>query len=140
MLKREITYDDYNGNTVTESFYFNLSKPELIEMEVEYKDGLAALIQSVINAKDNKTLISLMKDLILRCYGQKSADGKRFIKSAELRVEFSQSAAYEVLFMDLATNDKAASIFITGVLPKDMTTDVEKMMAVVPPITSVPTT
>lgn len=140
MLKRDITYEDYNGNTVTEAFYFNLSKPELVEMEVEYPQGLSALIQSVMDAKDNKTLISLMKDLILRCYGQKSVDGKRFVKSAELRVEFSQTAAYEVLFMDLATNDSSAATFIKGILPRDMVADVDKMTAVVSPITSVPTT
>lgn len=140
MLKKVINYEDYNGNKVSEAFYFNLSKPELIEMEVEYPEGLATLIKNVIDAEDHKTLVKLMKDLILKSYGQKSADGKRFIKSDEIREEFSQTAAYAVLFMELAQNDNAAVVFIRGVLPNDMHVDIDQKGAEVTPIAVVPPT
>ena len=120
MLKRNVTYEDFNGNTVTDTFYFNLSKAELVELEFNYKEGFAATIESIVKAEDNKTLINIFKDLILKAYGQKSDDGKRFIKSDELREEFSQTAAYSELFMELAVDDKAASDFIAGIVPKDM--------------------
>lgn len=128
MLKREITYEDFNGNQVTDLYYFNLSKPELIEMEVEHKGGFGAMMKTVIDSKDHKTLIKTFKDIVLMSYGVKSDDGKRFIKTDELRLEFSQTAAFDVLFMELATNDAAAAIFIKGVMPKDMAAEVEKAM------------
>jgi hypothetical protein len=120
MLKRNVTYEDFNGNTVTDTFYFNLSKAELVELEYNYENGFAATIESIVKAEDNKTLITIFKDLILKAYGQKSDDGKRFIKNDELREEFSQTAAYSELFMELAVDDKAASDFIAGIVPKDM--------------------
>lgn len=126
MLKRNITYEDFNGKTITETFYFNLSKAELVEMEYNYKNGFAAEIEAISKAEDNKSLIAIFKDLILRAYGEKSEDGKRFVKNDELREQFSQTAAYSELFMELATNDKAASDFISGIIPKDMSEAVEE--------------
>lgn len=120
MLKRNVTYEDFNGNTVTDTFYFNLSKAELVELEYNYKDGFGTMIENIIKAEDNKSLINIFKDLILKAYGQKSEDGKRFIKNDELREEFSQTAAYSELFMELAVDDKAANEFISGIIPKDM--------------------
>jgi hypothetical protein len=120
MLKREIAYEDFNGNQVTDIFYFNISKPELIELEVEYDQGFGAMIQGIIDAKDNKSLIKRFKEIVLMAYGQKSEDGKRFVKSDKLREEFAQTAAYGALFMELATNDNAAVTFLKSVLPKDM--------------------
>jgi hypothetical protein len=124
MLKRNVTYEDFNGNEVTDTFYFNLSKAELVEFEYKYENGFAATIESIVEAKDNKTLISIFKDLILEAYGQKSEDGKRFIKNDKLREEFAQTAAYSELFMELAINDKAASDFISGIVPKDMSASI----------------
>jgi hypothetical protein len=120
MLKREITYEDYNGETVTETFYFNLAKSEIIELEVGYKGGLEETIKRIIAAEDNQKLIAEFKKLVLLAYGVKSEDGKRFIKSDALREEFSQTAAYDALFMELATDDGAAATFVTGIIPKDL--------------------
>lgn len=121
MLKRTIKYEDFNGVEVVEDFYFNLSKSELIEMEAEYQGGLSDTLNRIIEAKDNKTLIAEFKKLVLNSYGQKSVDGKRFMKSDALREEFSQTPAYDVLFMELASNEGAAGDFIQGIMPKDMT-------------------
>lgn len=125
MLKRNITYEDFNGNKATDVFYFNISKQELIKMEVEYPQGFGAMIEAIIEAKDHKTLIKKFEELILLAYGEKSEDGKRFIKTDKLREEFSQTAAYNALFLELATDDKAAVTFLKGVLPKDLTSDSE---------------
>lgn len=123
MLKREVEYEDFNGNKVSETFYFNLSKPELIEMEVQFEGGFGNLIQRIVEEKDSKELVKHFKAIILMSYGQKTPDGKRFVKSDELRKEFEQSAAYEVLFMDLATNDDSAAKFMRGILPTDIAQD-----------------
>lgn len=126
MLKRSITYTNFNDEEITEEFYFNLSKAELIEMEVDKKEGLGEYLQKIIKAEDRKELIQMFKEIVLKAYGEKSEDGKRFIKNDEMREAFSQTAAYQELFMELATNDKAATIFIKAIMPKDMTEAVEK--------------
>lgn len=120
MLKKTITYTDYDGRERTEDFYFNLNKAELTEMELSVKGGLAAMINKIISAEDNPTLIKIFKDLILKAYGEKSLDGKRFIKSQELRDSFQQCEAYSVLFMELATDADAASNFIRGLVPESI--------------------
>lgn len=133
MLKREITYEDFNGDQVTEVFYFNISKPELVELEVEYEGGFGKMIQNVIEAKNNKELIRHFKQIILLAYGQKSEDGKRFIKSEKMREEFTQTAAYNMLFMELATDENSAAMFLQGVLPRDMSADLAKAVAEISP-------
>lgn len=128
MLKRDITYEDFEGNTLTETFYFNVSKPELIELEVEVAGGFSEWMQRIIKAEDYQTIIKEFKRFVLFAYGQKSEDGKRFIKSDQLREEFSQTNAYNVLFMELAQDDGAAADFVLGVMPKDMAPDIQQQM------------
>lgn len=126
MHKREITYENFNDETVTETFYFNLSKPELIELEVEYKEGFTSWIQSVVKAEDNKTILEQFKRIILLAYGEKSADGRSFLKSDELREQFSHTAAFQSLFLDLCTDASVAAEFLIAALPKDMRDEVAK--------------
>lgn len=120
MRKETITYTDYNGVERTEDFYFNLNKAELMEMEMGTHGGYAEMIQSVIAANDQPSLIKIFKDLILKTHGIKSPDGKRFIKNDEIRRDFEGTEAYSVLFMKLATDADAASKFVNGVVPADM--------------------
>ena len=120
MLKRTITYADYNGNERTEDFYFNLSKAEIMEMEMSTSGGLAEMIQRIVAAQDAPAIISIFKKLVLKAYGEKSPDGKRFVKSDEIAAAFSQTEAYSQLFMELATNADAAAAFINGVVPADV--------------------
>lgn len=119
MFKKTITYKDYNDEERTEDFYFNLSRAEVTEMELSTEGGLGATIERITKAKDVPAIVGIFKDLILRSYGQKSPDGKRFIKSKALSEEFSQTEAYSALFMELATDSNAASAFINGILPTD---------------------
>lgn len=117
MLKKTITYTDYDGNKRTEDFYFNLSKAEVTEMELSVDGGLVKMLQKIMADKDGKRIIENFKGLILRAYGEKSPDGKRFIKTQELRDAFSQTEAYSDLFMELSINADAAAEFVNGIVP-----------------------
>lgn len=119
MLKKTVTYTDYNGNERTEDCYFNLSKAELAEMELSTTGGLGQMMEDIIKAQDTPRIISVFKELVLKAYGVKSADGRRFIKSKEISTEFSQTEAYSEIFMELATNADAATEFVNGVMPAE---------------------
>lgn len=129
MLKRIINFEDFDGKPDSVEAYFHLSKAELVEYEVEFKEGLAAAIQRIINANDRKEMIAEFKRIILMSYGVRSDDGKRFVKSEELRNAFQQTPAYSALFMELATEDGKAAEFINGVLPADMVAQAQQMQA-----------
>lgn len=118
MLKKTITFTDYEGAERTETFYFNISKAEVTEMQYSTAGGYIAMLQKIVDTQDQPKLIEIFKDLILKAYGEKSPDGKRFIKSEELSTAFSQTEAYVELFMELSTSDQAAAEFVTGVFPK----------------------
>lgn len=120
MLKKTITYTDYNGVERKEDFYFNLSKAEIMEMEMSTAGGLAEMIQRIVDTKDNVAIIKIFKDLVLKAYGEKSADGRRFIKSKELSEAFSQTEAYSIIFMELAMDADAAAKFVNGIVPVDV--------------------
>jgi hypothetical protein len=126
MLKRDISYEDFDGEKVTSTFYFNLSKSEIIELEVGYKEGLQETLTRIVKTNDRKRLIEEFKKIILLSYGERSEDGKRFVKNDELREAFSQTAAYDALFIELATDDEAAAVFIRGVIPKDFAQEIDK--------------
>lgn len=120
MIKKTITYTDYNGVERTENFYFNLSKAEVMEMEMGAEGGMAASIQKIVDAKDAPAIIRVFKDLVLKAYGIKSDDGRRFMKSKEISEAFAQTEAYSQIFMELATDTDAASKFINGIVPADL--------------------
>ena len=120
MLKKTITYTDYNGVERTEDQYFNLSKAEIMEMEMSTAGGFAEMVQGIVKAQDAPAIMKIFKDIILKSYGEKSPDGKRFIKSKELSDEFSQTEAYSDLFMELCTNAEASAAFINGIIPADV--------------------
>ena len=118
MLKLTKTYTDYNGVSRTEDFYFNLSESEIMEMELGTTGGFAEMVQGIVAAQDAPAIIKIFKQIILKAYGEKSADGKRFVKSEAISEAFAQTEAYNQLFMELATDDKKAADFINGIVPK----------------------
>lgn len=117
MLKKTITYTDYDGNERTEDFYFNLSKGEITEMEMSAEGGLTKMIEKIVAVKDSKKMFELFKEIIVKSYGEKSPDGRRFIKNAELREAFLQTEAYSELLMELGTDADALTEFINGIVP-----------------------
>ena len=133
MLKKTITYTDYNDVKRTEDFYFNLSKAELMEMEMSTSGGLAEMIQKIVAAQDTPSIIKIFKELILKAYGEKSSDGKRIVKSEEISNAFAQTEAFSDLFMELATDADAASAFVNGIIPADMANRVAANSAAIKP-------
>ena len=120
MLKKLIKYVDYDGRERSENFYFYMSKAELMEMELGTVGGMQNLIQLIIDKQDIPKIMEAFKTIILKAYGEKSADGRRFIKSKELSEAFSQTEAYSNLYMELITNAEAAAAFINGIVPEDV--------------------
>lgn len=121
MLVKSITYTDYKGNKHTEDFYFNLSESEVVEMEYGIKDHLSTYLQRIAKTNDEVELLKFFKSFVLKCYGEISPDGKRFMKKeGELAKEFAETEAYTSLFMELAKDSKAAADFVNGVLPSSI--------------------
>lgn len=124
MIAKTVKYQDFNGNDCEDKFYFNLTKAELTEMELGIEGGLAEHIKKVVDANNGEEIINVFKKLILKSYGVKSEDGKRFRKTNDngvpLSIEFSETPAYSALFMELATDDKAAAEFVNGIVPSDL--------------------
>lgn len=118
MFTKTITYVDYDGNTRTEDYLFNLSKAEIIRMEFSEVGGMEKMIKKIIAEQDSKKLMDLFETIILKAYGEKSADGKRFIKSEELSTNFQQTEAYSELLVELLTNEAAATEFINKIIPQ----------------------
>jgi hypothetical protein len=126
MFKKTINYEDFNGQPIKEDFYFNLTKAEIMEMQLEKTGGLTEYIQRIVDSKDVPQLVKLFKELILKSYGVKSDDGKRFIKTKEVVEAFTQTNAYSEFYMELATNADAASAFVNGIIPADLAEEVKK--------------
>lgn len=120
MYKIHEKYTDFNGTEREEDFYFNLMKSEIMELELGEVGGLSAMLRQVIATQDVPKIMSIFKKLVLQAYGEKSADGKRFVKNPELTEAFSQTEAYSQIFMRLATDSKAATEFVNHVVPSDL--------------------
>ena len=117
MLKKNITYTDFEGVERKEDHYFHFSDSEIMEMENSVAGGLANKLTRIIEAQDAPEIMKNFKEIILKAYGIKSADGKRFEKSEEISTAFSQTGAYDKLFMELVTDAKAAADFINAIIP-----------------------
>lgn len=117
MIKWKIKYVDYNGDEQEEDFYFNLNKAEIMEMDLNANGAYSEYLQRIVDQRDGKKIAEEFKKLILKSYGEKSPDGRRFVKSEEKSNEFMQTEAYSELYIQLATEPGAAEKFITGVLP-----------------------
>jgi hypothetical protein len=129
MIKKTVTYNDLNGNERTETFYFHFYESEILEMEMSVDGGFAERIQRIIDAKDQPSLIRVIKKFVLDAYGVKSDDGKQFIKNDAVRAAFVQCPAYSKIFMELVLDDTAAADFVKGVVPAELTSRVEALPA-----------
>lgn len=127
MLKKTITYEDFDGNKRTEDFYFNLTKAELMEMELGVSGGVTKLLEKIVAEQDHVKLIEHFKTFIIKAYGEKSLDGRKFMKSQEITDNFVQTNAYSELFMELSTNPKAAADFVNGIIPQEVTDQAAQM-------------
>lgn len=136
MIKKTVSYDGFDGETVTEDLYFHFNKAELMELEVETERGFSKKLQAVAEAKDVREVLAVFKDIVVRAYGVRSEDGKRFIKTERAREEFDGSEAYSEVLFDLLSDPASAARFVGGLMPSDLlekakvesNLDIEKMI------------
>ena len=126
MLKKTVTYIDFNDVERTEDFYFNLTEAEITDMNLDENGGLAEKLQKIVDSKDVKTIKDYFKWIVLKAYGEKSEDGRRFMKSEEITKAFEETQAYSDIWMELATNDSAAAEFVNGIMPRSFNEKVNK--------------
>lgn len=129
MIKKTITYHGFDDTEYTEDFWFGLTKGDLIEMEVATPGGMQEYIKQIGQTQDVHAVLEMFKTLILKSYGKKSPDGKRFIRSKEISEEFAQTDAYDVLLMEIFSDENAAAKFVSGILPQDIAVQVAQQQA-----------
>lgn len=129
MIKKTVTYKDLNGKERTETFYFHYFESEIMDMELSEEGGFAERIQRIIDAKDQASLLKVIKKFVLDAYGEKSDDGRRFNKNKEIRDAFMQSPAFSKIYMELLTDDKVAAEFVNKVVPEDLDTTLAEIAA-----------
>lgn len=125
MLKKTITFNDLDGNPVTEDFYFNLTKAEIAELELSHKNGYSEYLKSVISTNDGGLIIATFKDLVTRSVGRRSEDGRRFIKNQQITDEFLQSEAYSEMFLTLVTDANEGAAFVKAIMPVDIVAQID---------------
>ena len=128
MLKKTVTYTDYNGVERTEAFYFHYNEAEILDMEMSTEGGFAERIQKIIDAKDQISLMQVIKKFVIDAYVVKSEDGKRFIKNDAVRTEFLESPAYSQIWMELVMDDEIAADFINNVIPSGIKEKLEGLI------------
>ena len=129
MIKKTVTYTDYNGVERTESFYFHFSEAEILDMEMSTEGGFAERVRRIVDAKQQTELLKVIKQFVYDAYGVKSDDGKRFIKNDEVKTAFIESPAYSKIFMEMLGDDKIAAEFVNGVVPANMKDELAKIAA-----------
>ena len=135
MFKKTMTYTDWNGVERTEDVYFNLSKAEILEMQLTTEGGFDNMLERMIKAKDTIALVKLYKQLILKAYGKKSEDGRRFEKSEEITREFVESPLFSDIYMELTLDDEKAQEFVRGIMPADLSRQVDEALKQTPELT-----
>lgn len=130
MMKKTVTYTDYNGVEKTETFYFGLTESELVKMQMSEYGQMQDRLRNISSSKDAAKIMDQFADLLRLSYGVKTPDG-RFVKKRNgelLFDEFESSAAYDAIFMELCTSTDAVVEFAKGILPDNMKAEAEKAM------------
>lgn len=120
MIKKTVTYHDYNGVQRTEDFYFDLSEDKIVEMAVSKDGGIEAFIKRILQTRDQQEIVRMFREYLRLTYGEKSDDGKYFVQNDEVFEKFKSTRAYEKIFMELAFNADAAAEFINKTIPGDL--------------------
>lgn len=126
MYAKTIEYENYNGDMIKENFYFNLTKSEMAILEAKTPGGWSAYMQSIMDRKDAPAIMEMFEKLLRASYGVKSADGRNFRKSDAIFEDFESCPAYDIMVLDLLTNEEFAKEFIFGIMPKDLVEQAKK--------------
>lgn len=126
MITKKITYEDFNGNIVTEEVQFHLTKSELLKMQLSEQGGMISVLEKMLAEHDTPKLVKYFDSFIVASYGKKSEDGKRFIKTKELTDAFTQGLAYDQLIIELLQDADNAAEFLKGILPKELSAQVNE--------------
>jgi hypothetical protein len=137
MLKKTITYTDFNDEEITEDLYFHLTKIDIVDLELAHTGGMEEWMKRVTKAEDGNSIFQEFKKIILASYGKRSEDGKRFVKNAEIREEFESSKAFEALAMDILTDTDKAIDFFKGIVPADVAEEAAKLELSPTPVAAV---
>lgn len=124
MLTKTFTFTDFNGEERTEQHQFNLTKTEIAKLELGTTGGLSEMIRRIIESKDTPEIIKIFEDIVLKSYGEKSADGRQFIKDEEKTKAFMQTPAYDQLFLELIGDANKAAQFIVGIVPNEIAKEI----------------
>lgn len=127
MIKKTVTYKNFNDVEVTEDCYFNYTESQLADLEMSVGGGLSATLRSLSAAQNETELYKFFRQLILGAYGIKSADGRKFMKSKEISEDFEQTAAYNAIFMELVTNTDKAIEFVNNLIPESLKEKMSKV-------------
>lgn len=129
MIQRTLTYTDYNGETRTENFYFNLTAAEITRLNFQKKGGLKGIIEKIIKTDDTGRMFALFEEIIQLAYGERSEDGRQFVKSRELSRAFSQTPAYSDLIIGFITDPDMATDFLNELIPADLANGADREKA-----------
>lgn len=120
MYRTDVTYENFDGEQVTETCYFNLTKAEMLQLQLQYPEGYQVYLQRLVDDNNRKAMIDEFKHILSMSYGERSADGRKFVKSEEISNAFMASEAYSELFIKLISEEGYAEKFMSAVMPKDI--------------------
>lgn len=134
MLKKPITYTDFNNETVTEDFYFNLTSAELARLELGKLNlstggGMKKYLEDAISSGEGQRILDAFELFIDASYGVRSPDGKKFYKADQYLTDFRASGAYDALFMQMVTDAESGAAFVNGIMPADLIAQAEAIKA-----------
>lgn len=135
MLTKTVTYIDLNGKEVTDTLYFNMTKSEIAAMQVRMDGMFIDHLKDLVEGKHIEKLFHVFRDIVLDSYGEKSEDGRRFIKNQKLRDDFESSLAFDAIFTEILMDPDKQSAFVREILPPDMRTGGEINAEALPPVT-----
>jgi hypothetical protein len=127
VLKKTVEYEDFNGEMIKEDLFFNLTKAELVELELSEEGGLASALQRIIDSEDGRGIVQQFKKILMMAYGKRSEDGRKFFKNQYMRDEFESSEAYSTLFMELVTDAEYAAEFVNAIIPSGLAEETAKI-------------
>lgn len=127
MISKTIKFRNFNDEEEVGTFYFNMSKGELVKQQMgainQHVESFQDKLEKIGKNLQGAELIEVLDEIILDGYGEKTTDGKNFTKvrnGVRLVENFMSSGAYSELVVELCTVEGAMADFINGLMPADL--------------------